>query len=63
MKPAVPSLTVEDWESGFIHLLESSSDAYPVQPSFNIFLERLMTDAQDDHASTIIICGRVITNL
>ena len=30
---------------------------------FNIFLERIMTDALEDHESTVSIEGRTITNL
>ena len=30
---------------------------------FNIFLERIMTDALEDHEGTVIIGGRTITNL
>ena len=30
---------------------------------FNIFLERIMTDALEDHKSTVSIAGRTITNL
>ena len=30
---------------------------------FNIFLERIMTDALEDHESTVSIGGRAITNL
>ena len=30
---------------------------------FNIFLERIMTDASDDHEGTVSIGGRAITNL
>ena len=30
---------------------------------FNIFLERIMTDALDDHEGSVSICGRPITNL
>ena len=30
---------------------------------FNIFLERIMTDALEDHESTVSIGGRTITNL
>ena len=30
---------------------------------FNIFLERIMTDASEDHESTVSIGGRTITNL
>ena len=30
---------------------------------FNIFLERIMTDALDDHQGTVSIGGRIITNL
>ena len=30
---------------------------------FNIFLERIMTDALDDHEGTVSIEGRTITNL
>ena len=30
---------------------------------FNIFLERIMTDALDDHHGTVSIGGRTITNL
>ena len=30
---------------------------------FNIFLERIMTDALDDHQGTVSIGGRTITNL
>ena len=29
---------------------------------FNIFLERIMTDALEDHEGTVIIGGRTITN-
>ena len=29
---------------------------------FNIFLERIMTDALEDHEGTFIIGGRIITN-
>ena len=30
---------------------------------FNIFLERIMTDALEDHEGTVSIGGRIITNL
>ena len=30
---------------------------------FNIFLERIMTDALEDHEGTVSIRGRTITNL
>ena len=30
---------------------------------FNIFLERIMTDALEDHEGTVSIGGRVVTNL
>ena len=30
---------------------------------FNIFLERIMTDALEDHEGTVSIGGRTITNL
>ena len=30
---------------------------------FNIFLERIITDASEDHESTVSIGGRTITNL
>ena len=30
---------------------------------FNIFLERIMTDALEDHEGTVSIWGRTITNL
>ena len=30
---------------------------------FNIFLERIMTDAVEDHESTVSIGGRTLTNL
>ena len=30
---------------------------------FNIFLEKIMTDALEDHEGTVIIGGRTITNL
>ena len=30
---------------------------------FNIFLERIMTDAKEDHEGTVSIGGRTITNL
>ena len=30
---------------------------------FNIFLERIMTDASEDHEGTVSIGGRTITNL
>ena len=30
---------------------------------FNIFLERIMTDASEDHEGTVNIGGRTITNL
>ena len=30
---------------------------------FNIFLERIMTDALEDHEGTVSIAGRAITNL
>ena len=30
---------------------------------FNIFLERIMTDALEDHEGTVITGGRTITNL
>ena len=30
---------------------------------FNIFLERIMTDAFEDHVGTVSIGGRTITNL
>ena len=30
---------------------------------FNIFLERIMTDASEDHEGTVSIRGRTITNL
>ena len=32
-------------------------------PSSNIFLERIMTDALEDHEGTVSIGGRTITNL
>ena len=37
---------------------------YLVSPTlFNIFLERIMTDALEDHEDTVSIGGRTITNL
>ena len=33
------------------------------QSLFNIFLERIMTDALEDHQGTVSIGGRTITNL
>ena len=33
------------------------------QTLFNIFLERIMTDAVEDHQGTVSIGGRTITNL
>ena len=32
-------------------------------PLFNIFLERIMTDALEGHEDTVTIGGRTITNL
>ena len=34
-----------------------------IRDSFNIFLERIMTDALEDHEGTVSIGGRPITNL
>ena len=34
-----------------------------IRDSFNIFLERIMTDALEDHEGTVSIKGRTITNL
>ena len=37
---------------------------YLLSPTlFNIFLERIMTDALEDHEGTVSIGGRTITNL
>ena len=36
----------------------------PLSPTlFNIFLERVITDALEDHEGTVSIAGRTITNL
>ena len=34
-----------------------------LSPTLNIFLERIMTDALEDHEGTVSIGGRTITNL
>ena len=34
-----------------------------LSPALLIFLERMMTDAPEQHEGTISICGRTITNL
>ena len=34
-----------------------------IRDSFNIFLERIMTDALEDHEDTVSIGGRTITDL
>ena len=38
-------------------------DVYSHPPYFNIFLERIMTDALEDHEGTVNIGDRTITNL
>ena len=43
--------------------MESDRDVYSHPPVFNIFLERIMTDALEDHEDTVSIGGRTITNL
>ena len=43
-------------------MIESERDVYS-HPPFHIFLERIMTDALEDHEGTISIGGRAITNL
>ena len=35
----------------------------PPTPLFNIFLERIMADALEDHGGTVSIGGRTMTNL
>ena len=42
--------------------MESDREGYS-HPLFNIFLERIMTDALEDHEGTVSIGGRTITNL
>ena len=41
---------------------ESYKGLYSHQPSFNIFLERTMCEALDDHEGSISIGGRLITD-
>ena len=43
--------------------MESDRDVYSQPTLFNIFLERIMTDALEDHEGTVSIGGRTITNL
>ena len=43
--------------------MESDRDVLLSPTPFSIFLERIMTDASEDHEGTISIGGRTITNL
>ena len=43
--------------------MESDRDVYSHPPFFNIFLERIMTGALEDHEGTVSTGGRTITNL
>ena len=43
--------------------MESDRDVYSQPTLFNILLERIMTDALEDHEGTVSIGGRTITNL
>ena len=56
-----PSPTA-DQETGSEKQLESNKDAYSRPPSAT-FLERIMTDALEDHEGTVSIWGRKITSL
>ena len=55
--------SIGDW---FGKQLESDRDVYshhPLQHVSGIFLEKIVTDALDDHKGTVSIGGRAIANL
>ena len=50
-------------ENGSEPQLECAKDVCSPPTHFNIFLERIMADALEDHEGTVSIGGRTITNL
>ena len=50
-------------ENGSEQQLELGKDAFSHPPSFNIFLERIMSDDLEEHDGKISIGSRSITNL
>ena len=59
-RPLVPSSSTVASETGSEQQLESDRNVYS-HPPFNIFLERIMTDALEDHKGTVSIGGRTTT--
>ena len=58
---AVPfNSSIGDW---FRTTVGVRPDVYSHPPFFNIFLERIMADALEDHEGAVSIGGRTITNL
>ena len=57
-----PSSTAAQ-KTGSEQQLESDRDVSLSPTLFNVFLERIMTDALEDHEGTVSIGGRTITNL
>ena len=62
-KALLPSSSTAAQETGSEQQLESDRDVYSHPPFFNIFLERIMTGALEDHEDTVSIGGRTITDL
>ena len=59
----MPSSSTAAWETGSEQQLESDRKVYSHPPFFNIFLERIMADALEDHEGAVSIGGRTITIL
>ena len=62
-RPLVQSSSTAGKETGSEQQLESDRDVYANPPPSTFFLERIMTDALEDHEGTVSIGGKAIANL
>ena len=61
-RPRVQSCSMAAQENGSELQYEFNKGVYSHQPSFTIFLERIMCEALDDHEGSVSIRGPLITN-